>query len=90
LEGFDPKNPYFQQATEFFWSYYAKEVNSWRDQPLWCYTLDRFHITPISINMLFEPSWSRIGYKGHHYGADADSNAANSNQPANSSSLIIS
>jgi len=78
--GFDPTNPYYQQASELLWSYYSQEMNSWRDQPLWCYTLDRLHVNPISPGqVLFEPNWSHMGHNNHHYTATADNNAANSN-----------
>ena len=77
--GYNPKSPYFQKAAEFFWNRYSSEEDSWRDQPLWAYALDRFHITPTRLgtfDALFKEYFKRMGHAGHRYNAAADSNAA--------------
>lgn len=81
--GYDPKNPTFQQATEFFWSRYSLEEDSWRDQPLWSYVLDHFHIVPTRLgtfDALFKEYYRRMGHAGHTYSAVTDSDAAASTQ----------
>lgn len=47
---YDPKNPLYQQASEFFWQRYSQELDSWRDQPLWAYTLSHLGIAPVTID----------------------------------------
>lgn len=79
LPGFDPLNLHFQQAANFLWSHYSQEKNSWRDQPLWCYTLDRFGIVPRQISILFEANLARIARNGHFYDASSNNDAAASN-----------
>ena len=69
--GYNPRNVKFQQVTTFFWNHYSLEVDSWRDQPLWCYTLHKFGIVPIPlddiIDDLFITKLSNMGHGGHHY-----------------------
>lgn len=43
---YNPNNPNFRTLSNFFWSRYSLEVDSWRDQPLWAYTLHHFSFTP--------------------------------------------
>lgn len=77
--GYDPKNPVFQEATQFFWNRYSLEKDSWRDQPLWSYVLDHFHITPTRLGTfeaLFKEYYKRMGHGGHRYTEEADNNAA--------------
>jgi len=64
----------FQKATDFFWNRYSQEVDSWRDQPLWCYVLDHFKLTPLPLphDKLFRVMKSRMGKGKHRYGADSD------------------
>jgi hypothetical protein len=68
--GYNPRNPYFQQASTFFWDHYSKEQDSWRDQPLWSYTLQRYGIVPIPLDhkRLFATALGNMGHGGHHYG----------------------
>jgi hypothetical protein len=75
--GYDPTNVHFQKAAEYFWNRYSMEEDSWRDQPLWCHTLERSHIKPIIFkSWLFREYKKRMGNKGHHYGAAQDNDAA--------------
>jgi hypothetical protein len=79
--GYNPKSTVFQQAGQFFWDRYSLEKDSWRDQPLWSYVLDHFHITPTRLGTfeaLFKEYYKRMGHAGHRYNAAADSNAATS------------
>jgi len=74
-QAYDPSNTKFQEASSFFWKYYETEDGSWRDQPLWAYTLHHFNVTPVVLmsegNLekggdLFG-SGGRMGWKGHVY-----------------------
>jgi hypothetical protein len=76
LPGYDPKNENFKKATEYFWNHYSKEEDSWRDQPLWSYTLEHFHLTPLKLRSLFRANNKRMGHKGHRYDANTDNDAA--------------
>lgn len=64
----------FQKATDFFWDRYSKEVDSWRDQPLWCYVLQHFNLTPLTLEhtKLFRMTHRRMGKNKHKYGADTE------------------
>jgi hypothetical protein len=74
--GYDPTNVHFQRAAEYFWNHYSKEEDSWRDQPLWCHTIERSHIKPILIGKIFIPSLRRMGHQFHQYSAVQDNDAA--------------
>jgi hypothetical protein len=76
VPGYDPTNENFQKATEYFWNHYSLEEDSWRDQPLWSYTLSHFHLTPLKLGPLFRQNGDRMGHKGHKYDATADNDAA--------------
>jgi hypothetical protein len=75
--GYTPQSPYFQQASQFLWDHYSLEQDSWRDQPLWCYVLDHFHMTPIPLDhkRLFKVSIKRMRKKKHNYGDTAEGDA---------------
>lgn len=76
--GYNPKSIYWQKATDFFWEHYEKEEDSWRDQPLWAYTIDHFHITPKRLGTfeaLFRQQFKNMGHGGHRYNDETDSNA---------------
>jgi hypothetical protein len=74
--GYDPTNAHFQKAAEYFWNHYSKEEDSWRDQPLWCHTIERFHIKPIIIGSLhFRRHEGRMGLN-HEYNGTQDNDAA--------------
>ena len=73
---YDPKNEKFQQISDYFWNHYSSEVGSWRDQPMWAYTLYHFNITPMVLTTegnierggnLFKPG-GKMGWGGHVYG----------------------
>jgi len=49
LIGYDPRNPHFQRATTYFWDLYSSEEYTWRDQPFWCFTLNKFGYKPLLI-----------------------------------------
>jgi len=49
LIGYDPRNPNFQRAAAMFWDLYSSEEYTWRDQPFWCFTLDKLGMKPISM-----------------------------------------
>eukprot|EP00980_Cylindrotheca_fusiformis_P001442 scaffold345_cov134-Cylindrotheca_fusiformis.AAC.53 len=70
------ESPHFQQASDFLWNHYSLEQDSWRDQPLWCYTLDHYDITPIYLNhtTLFGISLKRMT-KIHKYSKKSDGDA---------------
>jgi hypothetical protein len=76
--GYDPKNIHFQKAAQFFWDHYSLEQDSWRDQPLWSYVLDRYSITPSRLGThkaLFREYWKRTGHAGHRYNEKTDNDA---------------
>jgi len=60
-----------EAVTQCFWPRYSRELDSWRDQPLWCYCLDRYNITPIPLlhTKLWKLDISRMGGggRGHKY-----------------------
>jgi hypothetical protein len=80
--GYNPRSPTFQKAAQFLWDHYSLEQDSWRDQPLWCYVLDHFHITPnqLDVDGLFKWDPSRMGHAAHHYGFETDTAALVSNK----------
>ena len=47
LIGYDPRNRVFQSATNYFWNLYSSEKYTWRDQPFWCFTLNKLGVKPI-------------------------------------------
>mmetsp|Transcript_23636 Transcript_23636/g.55946 ORF Transcript_23636/g.55946 Transcript_23636/m.55946 type:complete len:392 (-) Transcript_23636:65-1240(-) len=58
----------FITTSEFFWHHYEQEVDSWRDQPLWCYSLFHTKTHPLEISSnLFEVDLTRQGFGGHSY-----------------------
>jgi hypothetical protein len=72
---YDPSNPNFQQLSSFFWKHYANETGSWRDQPMWAYSLYHFNITPLILTSngnierggdLFQHGGT-MGWGGHVY-----------------------
>ena len=67
---YDPSNAFYRQASEFFWDRYSQELDSWRDQPLWAYTLHHFGIQPLTIrhDTLHSTIYEDFSLKGdHHY-----------------------
>lgn len=71
------ESPRFQEASDFLWNHYSLEKDSWRDQPLWCYVLDHFHMTPVPLNheMLFGISLKRMT-RIHKYSSKSDEDAS--------------
>jgi hypothetical protein len=75
--GYAVDSPYYQNASNFLWDHYSLEQDSWRDQPLWCYTLDHYNITPILLDheTLFKISLKRMT-RIHQYGAASEADGA--------------
>jgi hypothetical protein len=75
--GYSINSSAFQRASQFLWDHYSLEQDSWRDQPLWCYVLDHFNITPIPLDhkRLFKLSVNRMGKKKHRYDNKTDGDA---------------
>jgi hypothetical protein len=74
-KAYDPSNPHYQQLSRFFWKHYANETGSWRDQPMWAYSLYHFNITPMILTSngnierggdLFQHGGT-MGWGGHVY-----------------------
>mmetsp|Transcript_37460 Transcript_37460/g.55166 ORF Transcript_37460/g.55166 Transcript_37460/m.55166 type:complete len:301 (+) Transcript_37460:373-1275(+) len=65
---YDPESVHFRKASEFFWERYSLELDSWRDQPLWWYSLHHFNITPMVLDPAgFHFDFTRMGFGSHHY-----------------------
>jgi hypothetical protein len=74
--GYAVSSPSFRTAADFAWGHFSLEKDSWRDQPLWCYTMHHFGITPLIIpGNLFEYQGKRRSANKHTYGEEAASNA---------------
>jgi hypothetical protein len=79
---YDPSNPRIQEASSFFWDRYSQELDSWRDCPLWSYTLHHFKITPAVLfkteekGELFIMDKKAMGFGGHRYDKSNDHDAA--------------
>eukprot|EP00980_Cylindrotheca_fusiformis_P029092 scaffold22715_cov128-Cylindrotheca_fusiformis.AAC.3 len=76
--GYNPKSPHFREAAQFFWDHYSLEQDSWRDQPLWAYTLHKFKIRPKRLGTfkaLFLQIFRNMGRGGHRYNETANVNA---------------
>mmetsp|Transcript_59292 Transcript_59292/g.66370 ORF Transcript_59292/g.66370 Transcript_59292/m.66370 type:complete len:683 (-) Transcript_59292:60-2108(-) len=72
----------FKITANFFWDHYSKEEDSWRDQPLWCYSLNHFGITPLRLTgngkgTLFDQVDSRTAKGSHKYKSESIVSAAN-------------
>lgn len=44
---YDYHNERVVEMLDFFWNRYSQELDSWRDQPLWAYTVHHFNFKPI-------------------------------------------
>jgi len=74
--GYATTSPSFRTAADFAWGRFSLERDSWRDQPLWCYTLHHFGIQPLIIpGNLFEYQGERRPAHKHTYGLEAATNA---------------
>ena len=62
---YDPNNLFVQNMTDFFWNRYSMEVDSWRDQPLWTYTLYHYKFEPLVPNLKVLVSDTKRQYGGH-------------------------
>jgi hypothetical protein len=63
-------------AADCLWPRYSLELDSWRDQPLWCYCLDHFNITPIPLphTQIWKLQPKRMGKHGHKYKTEKEAN----------------
>jgi len=69
------RNSTFSKAAQdCFWPRYSQELDSWRDQPLWCYCLDKYNITPIDFphQHLFQLRPHRKGKRAFKYVEDGN------------------
>jgi len=86
---YDPSSVHYQTASEFFWERYRKELDSWRDQPLWAYSLHHFGFRAL---MLKEETLHSYITQDHHrmgiHKYDEDS-ASYSNQAAPSVQAMV-
>jgi hypothetical protein len=74
--GYAVSSPSFRKAADFAWGHFSLENDSWRDQPLWCYTLHHFGVTPLIIpGNLFKYQGERRPANKHTYGEEAANNA---------------
>jgi hypothetical protein len=80
--GYAVDSPYYQNASDFLWNHYSLEQDSWRDQPLWCYVLDHYNITPIPLDheTLFKIDTKRMKRIHTYSKAAEDAGAQWSNQ----------
>ena len=75
---YDPHNERLRQVKDFFWERYSKELDSWRDQPLWAYSLRHFNATPYEILPDHWVEYIRNGARktgGHKYSLSNDCDA---------------
>jgi hypothetical protein len=73
--GYDPNSKVFQNLSQAFWDHYSLEQDSWRDQPLWSFMLNRHNITPLPWpqgKTLFTHSTTDYGHNGHVYQSEED------------------
>jgi len=82
--GYVPTSPAWHKATTMLWERYSLELDSWRDQPLWCHVLQRLQIQPLLIedasvlwynSSLWDIDLSRRGHGGHTYANVTDDDA---------------
>jgi hypothetical protein len=65
---YDVDSVAFTTTADFFWKRYSQEEDSFRDQPLWCYSLWHTHTEPLDISAgLFKVDVSRLAKGGHIY-----------------------
>ncbi|KAG7337918.1 hypothetical protein IV203_024607 [Nitzschia inconspicua] len=71
---YNPHSSKFQKVANFFWNHYSLEEDSWRDQPLWAYSLHHFNVTPLLLSntKLIRDKWKHRGINGHRYDEAAD------------------
>jgi hypothetical protein len=71
---YNPKSLSFQRLANFFWDHYSLEQDSWRDQPLWAYSLHHLNMTPLVLSnttLIKDVSRNR-GMNGHRYDEAAE------------------
>jgi hypothetical protein len=81
---YDPMNVKYREVSTFFWDRYSQELYSWRDQPLWSYAIHHFKIKPLAFTTkgktifggdMFEENRKMMGFGGHAYNEQTDSDA---------------
>lgn len=77
LFGYNPRCTKFQGVSKAFWERYSMEKDSWRDQPLWAFMLNRHNITPMRFPFPMNNVWSKrkessLGHNHHHYQSESD------------------
>lgn len=75
--GYNPNSKVFQLISESFWEHYSKEIDSWRDQPLWSFMLRRYLVKPTIFPYPQELLWKELelenfGHGNHEYQSEAD------------------
>jgi hypothetical protein len=81
---YDPLNPQYREVSTFFWDRYSLELDSWRDQPLWSYSLHHFKSKPLAFTTkgllvaggdMFVQNKKAMGFGGHTYNEQTNSDA---------------
>ena len=77
--GYNPKSKTFQRVSQTFWERYSLELDSWRDQPLWSFNLNRQKVIPLNFPDKFhtifkQANMSVYGHNGHTYRRDTEVN----------------
>jgi hypothetical protein len=73
VAAYDPSNPQYRALATFFWDHYSLEKDSWRDEPLWSYSLHHLKIKPLALfkfgdqNIWYETDAENMGFGGHTY-----------------------
>lgn len=73
---YDHHKAHVIEMMDFFWNRYSMEMDSWRDQPLWAYTVHHFQFTPIILQRhMIGYDISRM-HNGHKGAAEEESSDA--------------
>ena len=75
--GYDPHNNKYQELSSFFWNRYSSHKGTWRDQPLWSYTVMHYNVTPAhlgywpqAVRIPQTQLWrmaGKVGFNNHTY-----------------------
>lgn len=69
---YDPNNDNFRELMTAFWTHYSQEEDSWRDQPLYRYLVNKLDLTPALYlkgtgrKGIVRDYWEEKGEKGHN------------------------
>ena len=83
---YNPQSHNFRRLMTAFWTHYSQEEDSWRDQPLYRYLVNKLHLTPGlypkndqgkkgQVRDYWEEKGQK-GFNGHHYKDKDDVSAA--------------